>query len=114
MFLSFLFSEEAQKAMIENGAAAWVQSPELENYYDVVDIWKGRNLDVVKMSAKMPQYTADPSVVNLTEVQYNVNEPLVKKIHEGGNFSDIIPFVEEYNRHAAEARVEMGFEVPEG
>jgi ABC-type glycerol-3-phosphate transport system substrate-binding protein len=110
MFLSFLFSEEAQKAMIENGSAAWVQSPELENYYDQVDIWKGRNTEVVKMSAKMGLYTTDPGVINLTDLQYKINDPLVKMINEGGNFSDIIPFVEEYNKNAAETRKALGLE----
>ena len=110
MFLSFLFSEEAQKVMIENGSAAWVQSPELENYYDQVPIWEGRNTEVVKMSAKMGQYTTDSSVMNLVELEDKVMYRIREIMGKGGNFSDVIPYVEEYNRLAQETRIAMGLE----
>ena len=108
MFMSFLFSEEAQKVMIENGSAAWVLTPELEKYYDEVPIWEGRNTEVVRMSARMGQYSAGPSIMNLVEYQDSVMARIHPIINKGGNFSDIIPYVEKYNQLAAETRAAIG------
>jgi len=110
MFLSFLFSEEAQKVMIESGAAAWVQSPELERYYDEVPIWEGKDREVVKKSAKMGHYTTNATLMNMVELEDNVMNRIRDILNKGGNFSDVIPYVEEYNRLVLETRKELGLE----
>ncbi len=109
LFMSFLFSEEAQKVMIENGSAAWVLSPELDAYYDQVEIWGDKNREVVKMSAKMGHYTSDSLVMNLRDYQDSVFARIDVIMRNGGNFSEVIPYVEEYNRKIAEIRKEIGF-----
>lgn len=109
LFMSFLYSVEAQKAMIENGSAAWVQSPELDDYYDQVPIWQGKNTEVIKMNAKMGHYTSDSTVINLVDFNNSVRARVDKIMTKGGNFSDIIPYVEEYNKNVAEIRAAIGF-----
>ncbi|MGZ9584237.1 extracellular solute-binding protein [Paenibacillus marinisediminis] len=109
MYISFLFSDEAQKVMIENGSGAFVRTPELDSYYDQVEVWKGKNVEAIKMNANMPVFSRDSAI---TEFQYlmdgvigRVNTALVK----GGDFNEIAPFVEKYNKNAAAARAQLGW-----
>lgn len=108
-FMSYLFSEEAQKIMIENGMAAWVRSPELDNYYSEVPIWEGKNRDVVLKSAQMGLMSTDATMLNLKEYGESIMARIVQIMNKGGNFSDIIPYVEKYNRNVEATRAEIGF-----
>ncbi|WP_274362119.1 ABC transporter substrate-binding protein [Paenibacillus thermotolerans] len=109
MFLSFLFSEKAQKLSIDNGSGSWVKSPEIDAYYDQAAIWKGKNIENVKMSAQMCCYWNDMNVMDLGDYVNSVSARIGKMMNEGGNFSEVIPFVEEYNKKAAETRKALGW-----
>lgn len=109
LFMSYLFTEEAQKIMIEQGMAAWVKSPALDNYYTQVPIWEGRNREVVLKSAQMPLLSSDATMLNLREYGEKVTARIDQILTRGGNFSDVIPYIEEYNRLAETTRAEIGF-----
>ncbi|MDF2652814.1 MAG: hypothetical protein K0Q73_8619 [Paenibacillus sp.] len=109
LYISFLFDIEAQKTMIETGSSAFVQDPVLENYFGEVPLWKGKNVDALKLSAKMCCFSSDPRTVNLGDLVGKVNGPIAKMILDGGNFSTLIPAIEAYNTKALETRKTLGW-----
>lgn len=109
LYISFLFDVEAQKVMIENGDNAFVKDPELDKYYDQVPVWKGKNVEAMKMSANMCCYSSDARTVNLGTLVGNINGPIAKMIANGGDFSTLIPKIEDYNKKAIETRKALGW-----
>lgn len=109
LYISFLFELEAQKKMIENGSNAFVKDPVLDKYYEEVPMWKGKNVEAIKMGANMCCFSTDPRITELGELVGKVNGPIAKMIRDGGNFSTIIPAVEAYNKKAAETRKALGW-----
>lgn len=109
LYISFLFDVAAQKKMIENGSGNFVKHPELDGYYDQVDIWKGKNVEGVKQNSDMCCFSSDPRTVELGTLAGNVNGPLAKLLLDGGDLSTIIPHVESYNTKAAETRKALGW-----
>lgn len=109
MYISFLFSEEAQKTMIENGSGAFVRTPELDSYYDQVDVWKGKNVEAIKMNGNMPVFSRDPAITEFSYLRDGVLGRITTKLAKGGDFNEIIPFVEKYNTNAAAARKALGW-----
>ena len=100
MFISFLFDVEAQKKFIETGSAAFVKDPALDNYYDQVPIWQGKNIEAIKRSADMCCFSNDPIITELGDLVGKVNGPIYGMLQNGGNLSEIIPAVEAYNEKA--------------
>lgn len=109
LYISFLFDVEAQKTMIETGSSAFVKDPVLENYFGQVPLWKGKNVDALKLSANMCCFSSDPRLVNLGELVGKVNGPIDKLIRDGGNISTLFPAVEAYNTKALETRKALGW-----
>ncbi|MFC4600047.1 extracellular solute-binding protein [Cohnella hongkongensis] len=109
LYISFLFSKEAQKTMIENGSGAWVQDQELYDYYAEVPVWQGKNVDAIRMNSEMCCFSRDPSIADLVTLVDTVNGPLAGMITRGGDFSSRIPAVEAYNLKAAETRKALGW-----
>ncbi|WP_309121114.1 extracellular solute-binding protein [Paenibacillus sp.] len=109
MFLSYLFSEKAQKLSIDNGSGSWVISPEIDAHYEQTSIWSGKDVEAVKMSAQMCCYWNDMNVMDLGDYVNNVSARISRIMTEGGDFSEVIPFVEEYNRKAADTRKALGW-----
>lgn len=109
MFLSYLFSEEAQKLSIDNGSGSWVKSPAIAAHYDQASMWSGKNIEAVKWSAQNCCYWNDMNVMDLGDYVNSVSARINKIMTEGGNFSDVIPYVEEYNRKAADTRKALGW-----
>jgi len=109
LYLSFLFSNEAQKTMIENGSGSWVQDQELHNYYAQAPVWQGKNVDAVRRSSEICCYSPDASIADLVTLVDTVNGPIASMITKGGDFSSRIPAVEAYNLKAAETRKALGW-----
>ncbi|MFD0616656.1 extracellular solute-binding protein [Paenibacillus sp. GCM10027629] len=109
MYISFLFSEEAQKTMIENGSGAFVRTPALDSYYDQVEMWKGKNVEAIKMNGNMPVFSRDPAITEFSYLMDGVLGRIQTKLAKGGDFNEIIPFVEKYNTNAAAARKALGW-----
>jgi len=110
MFMSFLFSEKPQIAAIDNGAGAWVKSPAIDTHFDKVALWEGKNVEAIKLTSTLCCYGKDIQMVNFTD--YVFGGALAKAnalMSGGGNFSELIPLVEDYNRKVAETRAAMGW-----
>jgi len=103
LFISFLFDIEAQKKFIETGSAAFVKDPALDNYYDEVPIWQGKNVDAIKLSADMCCFSSDPNTVDLGSLA-GINNEISTMLLNGGNLSELIPKIEAYNTKAIETR----------
>ncbi|UVI27300.1 extracellular solute-binding protein [Paenibacillus spongiae] len=109
LYISFLFDIAAQKAMIENGSGAFVKSPELEKYYEEVPMWKGKNVEAIKMAGNMCCFSSDPNMVDLPEYMNTVVAAISKAMNDGSNLNAIIPAVEAYNKKALETRKNLGW-----
>ncbi|MNI23037.1 putative ABC transporter substrate-binding protein YesO [compost metagenome] len=109
LYISFLFDIVAQKSMIETGSNAFVKDPVLDKYYDEVKMWKGKNVEAIKMAGSMCCMGVDANLVNLSNYSDTVLGLIGKIATEGGNFSTIIPAVEAYNTKALEARKTLGW-----
>jgi multiple sugar transport system substrate-binding protein len=109
LYISYLFDVEAQKSNIETGSSAFVKDPALENYFGEVPIWKGKNVDALKLSANMCCFSSDPRTVDLGDLAGKVNAGIDKAIQEGGNISTMFPAVEAYNTKALETRKTLGW-----
>lgn len=109
LYISFLFDVEAQKIMIENGSNAFIIDEQLENYYEEVEMWKGKNVEAIKMAADMCCFSRDPTTVDLGDYMWHVVAQAEKMIQNGGNLNEIIPAVEAYNKQALETRKALGW-----
>ncbi len=109
MFLSYLFSEKAQMLSIDNGSGSWIISPEIDAHYAKTSVWSGKDVEAVKMAAQSCCYWNDMNVMDLGDYVNNVTARVNRIMTEGGDFSEIIPFVEEYNRKAVETRKALGW-----
>lgn len=109
MFISFLYSIEAQKIMLDTGAGPLVAYPVLESYYKNLELWKGKNLDGIIVTEQMCCYSRDTAVIDLGSYSGKVQGAISKMIVEGGNFDSIIPEVEAYNKAAEETRKVLGW-----
>jgi multiple sugar transport system substrate-binding protein len=109
LYISFLFDVEAQKSNIETGSSVFIKDPALANYFSEVPIWKGKNVDAVKLSANMCCFSSDPRTVNLSELAFKVNGGIDTAIREGKNISTLFPAVEAYNTKAVETRKSLGW-----
>lgn len=111
MFLSFLFSTEAQKVMIDNGWNAFVTDEDVLAYYDQAEIWKGipNAPDALRRTSESCCIGVDAKTIDLGPYVWNtigrVNTPFV----EGTDFSDVIASVEAYNERIVQMRKDLGW-----
>lgn len=109
MYISFLFSDEAQKLMIENGSNAFVINDTLNSYYDQVDMWQGKNVEAIRMAQNMCCFSKDPTIVDFTDYVWGPIAKLDPMLLDGGNLDEVIPHVEAYNKKAIESREALGW-----
>lgn len=108
LFLSYMYDIEAQKWMIETGSNSFIVDPELDKYYGEVPVWKGKNVEAIKMTSNQCCMVSNNQIVDLSPL-YTTYAPLREKIFNGGDLSTLIPGVEKYNKDALETRKKLGW-----
>lgn len=102
LWLEFQFSKEAQKWKIDQGANASIVDDELTAYYDQAEIWKGKNIEAVKLARENAKIQPGLTVPGWSE--YNWNNILNDIIFGDRDINDIIPETETWNKKTLELR----------
>ncbi|OBZ18723.1 hypothetical protein A8L34_03955 [Bacillus sp. FJAT-27264] len=102
LWLEFQFSKEAQKWKIDQGANASVVDDELTAYYDQAEIWKGKNIEAVKLARENAKIQPGLTVPGWSD--YNWNNILNDIIFGDRDINDIIPETETWNKKTLELR----------
>ncbi|RXZ83214.1 extracellular solute-binding protein [Paenibacillaceae bacterium] len=107
LWLSFQFTEVAQKWKIDQGANASVIDQKLLDYYDETPMWEGKNKEAVKIAKENAKIQVGNTVPAWGEYNWNniMNEIMFGPGEKTVN--DIIPLVEQWNRLTLEARKEI-------
>lgn len=111
MFLSYLFSTEAQKVMIDNGWNAFVTDEDVQAHYDVTEIWQGKPNapSALRRTSEICCFGADSKTVDFNAYVHNTVARVNAHFVDGSDFSDIIPSVEGYNERIVEMREDLGW-----
>jgi multiple sugar transport system substrate-binding protein len=102
LWISFQFSNEAQKWKIDQGANASVIDPELTAYYDQTPMWEGKNKEAVKIAKENAKI--QPGVTVPAWSEYNWNNVLNEIIFDGADINRLIPETEKWNKRTLEVR----------
>jgi ABC-type glycerol-3-phosphate transport system substrate-binding protein len=105
LWLSFHFTKEAQKWKIDQGANASVLDPEIIAYYDQTPMWKGKNIEAVKIAQKYAKI--EPGVAVPLFNEYNWNNILNDVIFGERDINDIIPLTEAWNKKRADLQASV-------
>lgn len=108
-WISFQFELEAQKWMLENGSNTYVNHPDLDKYIEEVPLWKGKNVEAVKIANKMCCNLPGANVPLWSKYGGEVDNAFGAMLQTGGDLSSVIPAVDNWNKETLAARKELGW-----
>ncbi|MFD0671246.1 ABC transporter substrate-binding protein [Cohnella sp. GCM10027633] len=106
LWLSFQFTQEAQKWKIDQGANASIIDPAIDAYYAETEMWKGKNFEAVQIAKKEAKIQPGVTIPGWGEYQWN---NLGNQMITGDepDFSLIAPATETWNKRTLELRAAL-------
>jgi multiple sugar transport system substrate-binding protein len=105
-WISFQFEQEAQKWKIDQGANASIIDPQLTAYIEQSPLWKGKNVEGVKLTKDMPSVAPGPTIPAFSD--YNWVNSVVDVVFNAKDVNSLIPLTEQWNKKTLEMRSQLG------